>query len=73
MRKDTWSILWACALGAFIGGLSALEIHSRFALGSYLWIFGALFGGVVAYAAIDFREFCSGVARSARISMQNVA
>lgn len=68
MRKETWSIMLACALGAFIGALFAIEIQSRFALGSYLWPFGALLGGIIAWCAVDFKPLCSGIARSYRVS-----
>lgn len=73
MKKESWSIAFACALGAFIGALSALEIESYFAYGKYLWIFGALFGGLVAYLAVDFRQFCTSIARSYRMSASNIA
>lgn len=69
MRKETWSVGLACALGAFIGALSALEIASYFTHGSYFWAIGALFGGFVAYCAVDFRHFCAGVARSYRAAI----
>lgn len=61
MKKETLSVLSACALGAFIGALSALEIQSYFEYGSYFWGIGALFGGTIAYIAVDFRQFCDGV------------
>ena len=61
MTRDWFSLALACALGAFIGTLTALEISVRFEYGSYLWIIGALVGGVVAYVAVDFRHFCAGV------------
>lgn len=66
MRKETGSIAFACALGAFVGALSALEIQSRFVLGSYLWIFGAFLGGLTAWCVVDFKQLCTGVARSYR-------
>lgn len=64
MRKETWSIGFACLLGAFIGTLVALEISARFTYGSWLWGIGALVGGLVAYCAVDFRHLCTGVVRS---------
>lgn len=60
MKRETLSIVVACALGAFIGTLLALEIATRFQYGSYLWGIGALFGGMVAYVAVDY----AGVVRS---------
>jgi len=72
MKKESWSIAFACALGAFVGALSALEIESHFAYGKYLWIFGALLGGFVAYLAVDFRQFCTSIARSYRMSADSI-
>lgn len=66
MHKQTFSLGFACALGACIGALSAQEIAVRFVYGSYLWAFGALFGGLVAYLVVDFREFCAGAAQAYR-------
>ncbi|MCX6787048.1 MAG: hypothetical protein NTY93_00800 [Candidatus Kaiserbacteria bacterium] len=63
----------ACALGAFIGALSALEIQSRFVLGLYLWPFGALFGGIVAYFAGEFGQLRDGIVRSYRVSADNIS
>lgn len=61
MKRETWSIVFACALGALIGTFAALEIADRFQYGSYFWGIGALFGGMIAYVAVDFRHFCTGV------------
>lgn len=64
MHKQSFSIGFACALGAFVGALVAMEIAARFAYGGYLWAFGALAGGIVAYVTVDFRELCTGTARA---------
>lgn len=64
LRKETLSVGFACALGAFIGAFVALEIATRFAYGSWFWGIGALVGGLVAYCAVDFRHFCAGIANS---------
>lgn len=61
MRNESWSIGFACALGAFIGGLIAQSLG-----GQYLWTGGAVIGGIVAYIAIDFKQFCAGAARAYR-------
>lgn len=66
MRRETWSISFACALGAFIGTLVALEIAARFTYGSWFWSAGALIGGLVAYCAVDFHHICTGIACSYR-------
>ena len=66
MKKETQSVMFACALGSFIGTLVALEIATRFTYGSWFLGIGGLFGGLVAYCAVDFRNFCAGVARSYR-------
>src|SRR3989344_5943974 len=66
MTRGWLSIALACAFGALIGTLTALEISARFEYGSYLWSIGALVGGIAAYVAIDFRHFCAGVAHSYR-------
>ncbi len=66
MQRETWSIIGACALGALTGAFVALDIASRFQYGSYFWSVGALIGGMVAYVAADFRQFCAGVVHSYR-------
>ncbi len=66
MTRDWLSIALACAFGALVGTLTALEISTRFEYGSYLCAFGALVGGITAYVAIDFRHFCAGVVHSYR-------
>jgi hypothetical protein len=66
MKKESFSVFMACALGAFVGALSAMEIASAFAYGKYFWVLGALFGGVVAYIAADFKSIPAGVARAYR-------
>lgn len=66
MRKESWSVIGACFLGALIGTFVALDIATRFQYGEYLWSFGAIFGGVISYIAVDFRHFCAGVAYSYR-------
>lgn len=62
MQKETWSVGFACALGACIGTLVALEIAARFTYGSWFWSVGALTGGLAAYCAVDFRHLCAGIA-----------
>ena len=64
MTRGWVSLACACALGAFIGTVVALEIAERFEYGSYFWSLGALMGGIVAYVTIDFRHFCAGIAHS---------
>ena len=64
MKHESWSIMGACFLGAFIGTLIALDISACFQYGSYFWGIGALLGGIVAYAAVDFKRFCAGVRRA---------
>ncbi len=66
MKRQSWSIAFACFLGAFVGTLVALNIAERFEYGRYFWGIGALLGGIVAYFAVDFRYFCAGVAHSYR-------
>lgn len=60
-KRDFISASSAVGLGALIGGLLSIEIATRFSLGGFLWIFGALIGGCVAYVTADFRHFCDGV------------
>lgn len=69
IRKETTSIGFACALGAFIGALLALEFKARFQYGIYLLPVGAFIGGSVAYVAIDFRDFCFGIVRAYRATI----
>ncbi len=66
ISKESRSIGLSCLLGAFVGTFAAMEIASRFEYGYYLWGIGAVLGGIVAYIAIDFRYFCTGVARAKR-------
>jgi hypothetical protein len=67
MRRKSSSIVGACALGALIGILVALDISARFQYGPYRWgVIGALLGGIVACVAVDFRHICARVARSYR-------
>lgn len=66
MTHGWLSIAFACAFGALIGTVTALEISARFEYGSFLWSIGALVGSITSYVAIDFRHFCAGVARSYR-------
>jgi len=64
MLKEARTIGFACMLGAFVGGLIALELAENFSFGKYFWFVGALIGGFVAYVAVDFRDFCTGTVRS---------
>src|SRR3989338_4690885 len=66
MRRESLTVAGACLLGAFVGTLVALDISARFQYGSYLWGIGALFGGITAYVAVDFRQFISGICRAWR-------
>lgn len=50
MQKETKSIGFACALGAFIGALVALELVGN------LWFVGVIAGGIVGYIAYNPRE-----------------
>ena len=69
MRKETWSVGFACALGSFIGALCAIEIATRFTYGSWVWGIGALLGGVTAWVVVDFRHLCAGIARAWRATV----
>lgn len=73
MKKGSWSVLFACAFGACIGALCALEISTYFKYGSYFWGIGAFLGGLFAYIAVDFRQLCFDVARSYRVSVRSIA
>src|SRR3989344_2663150 len=64
MRKESWSVLFAFGLGALIGSFAALDIASRFELGRYFAVLGALLGGLVAYVAVDFRQLLAGICRA---------
>ncbi len=63
MHKQTFSLGFACAVGAFVGAVSALEIATHFPYG---WAFGALMGGVVAYLVVDFRQLLVGLIQAYR-------
>ena len=47
-----------------IGTLCALDMSARFQYGFYFVGVSALFGGFVAYCAVDFEHFCAGVRRA---------
>lgn len=64
MKRESWSIIIACFFGAFVGGITALEIAARFEYGSYFWGIGALLGGIVAYFIVDFAQVRTGVLRA---------
>lgn len=66
MTRGWLSIAFACAFGAFIGALTALEISAQVPYGKYLWSIGALIGGILAYIAVDFWHFCRGVGNAYR-------
>ena len=44
MTRGWLSVALACALGAFVGTLAALDIAARFEYGSRFWGIGALLG-----------------------------
>ncbi len=56
MKRDSLSVLIACACGAGIGSMLALQL-------GWLWPLGALMGGVIAWIIVDFRALCTGVAQ----------
>lgn len=60
-NRDFVSASSAVGLGALIGGLLSIEIASRFGLGSFLWVFGSVFGGCISYVTVEFKQFCEGV------------
>lgn len=66
MKKETFSVFFACAMGALIGAFASLELATHFAYGKYFWALGALLGGFTAYGIVDFAEFRAGVVRAYR-------
>ena len=66
MKKKSLSDLLGCAIGAFVGTLIAIEIHSRFILGAYFWILGAFAGGIIGWFIGEFNELYTSVVRSYR-------
>ncbi len=54
----TGKVFLACALGAFIGALVALEV------GFYLWWLGLLAGGFAGYLAYDFRRVIEAIPKA---------
>lgn len=73
MKRESAGIVGACALGALIGTLAALEIASRFKYGSYFWGIGAALGGIIAYVAVDFRQLVTSVVRAYRATRNRFA
>ncbi len=53
-ENKTARIFLACAIGAGIGSLSALQL-------GYLWGLGALIGGLAGYLAYDFEKVISAI------------
>jgi hypothetical protein len=68
MQRQSWSIGLACAIGALMGSLFGIEASTYLASTLKWWCAGAgmLVGSLIAYVAIDFRQFCVGVGRSYR-------
>lgn len=64
MKRESWKIMLACALGAGIGSFISLEIASIY----FIWV-GLIVGGLVGYLAYDFKRVISVIPaayRSAR-------
>lgn len=65
----TLSFLFAAALGATLGAFTALEIAPLLSLSHGLAAtVGVIIGGLTGYIAVDFRQFCSGVAHAASVA-----
>lgn len=73
MKRESIGIVGACALGALIGTLVALDIATRFEYGRYFWSVGALFGGIVAYIAVDIHKLVAGIVRAYRATLSHFA
>lgn len=58
----TLTFLFAVALGATLGGLTALELAPLLGAANFLAAtLGVLVGGLTGYIAVDYRQFCEGV------------
>jgi len=55
MNRESGKVFVACALGAFIGALAALELNS------YFWWLGLIVGGLVGYLTYEFKEVIEAV------------
>lgn len=64
MKRETRSIGFACALGAFIGALVGIELSNYFSIGLYGLCIGAPIGGIVGYLTYDFKGAYEGIARA---------
>jgi uncharacterized protein YqgC (DUF456 family) len=64
MERQSWSVGFAAAVGALIGGLIAVDFAARIDAGAWLLVPGALLGACIAYVAVDFRHFMSGISRA---------
>lgn len=50
MFRESWKVFMACALGAGIGSLVALELNQ------WLWWIGLIVGGLTGYLAYEFKK-----------------
>lgn len=58
MEDKTAKVFMACAIGAGVGALIALE------LGNYLWWIGALIGGLIGYLTFEFKKVMAAALRA---------
>lgn len=49
MQRESWKVFLACAIGAGLGSLVALEVHR------YLWWVGLIAGGFTGYLSYEWR------------------
>ncbi len=57
MNKESRAQFLAIFSGIVLGAFSANAIADKMIFGQYLWILGALFGGMIAWIGVDARKF----------------
>lgn len=64
MNRERFSHFLAVFAGIVVGALCSDAIAQHFAFKTFVWIPGALVGGIVAYIGVDVKKFVSGASLS---------
>lgn len=55
MKKESWKVFLACAIGAFIGSLVTLEVNRWF------WWLGLITGGLTGYLSYEWKKVAQSI------------